>query len=322
MSENTVERFVGIDVAKATLQTHVEPASAKLARELAYDEESVKTLGEVLVELAPALIVMEATGGLETRLACELSARGLKVAVVNPRQVRCFARAHGELAKTDRLDARILCAFARAIRPEARAPKDVQTRELGELLARRRQLVDMRTQEALRLAQANSKASRKSLTLHIAWLDKRIASTDGDMSKLLKASKVWSEKDRLLQSTPGVGPVLSLTSLALCPELGTLNRHEIAKLVGVAPLTNDSGQHRGKRRIWGGRMEVRNVLYMAAVTATVHNPTIRAFAQRLRASGKPPKLVITACMRKLLTIMNTIIKTRTAWNPAKHAQPA
>ena len=315
MNEKPMERFVGIDVAKATLDVHVEPAAAQVPSHLAYDDTGVKALCKALADIAPTLVVMEATGGLETRLACELSACGVPVAVVNPRQARDFARATGELSKTDRIDARMLCAFARAVRPQARPPKDAATQELAELLGRRRQLVGMRTQELTRLASAASKAMRKSLTQHIAWLAKRIATVDSDMAKRLRASKVWTAKDDLLQSTPGVGPVLSRTMLALCPELGDLNRRQSAKLVGVAPLANDSGKHKGKRRIWGGRADVRSVLYMGAVTAIRCNPAVRALALRLKAAGKPPKVVIVACMRKLLTIMNAIIKTNTPWKP-------
>jgi transposase len=322
MSEESKERFVGIDVAKHTLDVILQPASALVAAHWAYDDESMRALCTALAQLQPTLIVMEATGGLETRVACELAARGLPVAVVNPRQVRQFARASGELAKTDRIDARILCAFARAIRPPARAPKDAQTQALADLVNRRRQLVDMRAQESLRLGSAASTALRKSLTQHIQWLDKRIGDVDDDMAARLRESPLWAQKAELLQSAPGVGPVLSSTVLALCPELGSLNRRQISKLVGVAPLANDSGKLRGKRRIWGGRMDVRNVLYMGAVAAMRHNPAIKTFAQRLKAAGKPPKVVIVACMRKLLTIMNTIVKTRTAWNPNHAHQSA
>jgi transposase len=321
MSENSSECFVGIDVSKATLDVRVQPAASQIAARWAYDPASVQTLGAALAALQPTLIVMEATGGLEACLACELAALGLVVAVVNPRQVRDFARASGELAKTDRIDARILCEFARAMRPPARAPKDEQTLELAALVQRRRQLLDMRTQEALRLGSAASDALRKSLREHIDWLDKRIGDVDDDMAQRLRKSPLWLEKAELLQSTPGIGPVLSATMLGLCPELGTLNRRAISKLVGVAPLAHDSGLHRGKRRIWGGRADVRRVLYMGALTAMRHNPAIRQFAQRLKAAGKPSKVVIVACMRKLLTIMNTLIKTRTPWN-AHLTQPS
>lgn len=312
MSDST-ERFVGIDVSKDSLDLFADPPAPQLSTHCGYDDTAVRTLCDALADLAPTLVVMEASGDLEQRLAAELAARGVSLAVVNPRQVRQFARALGELAKTDALDARILCAFARAIRPQARAPHDADTRDLADLLSRRRQLVDMRVQELQRQHSAHSRTMRKSLAEHIAWLDKRIAQLDEDMGQRLRASEVWRAKDDLLQSIPGVGPVLSLTMLGLCPELGELNRREIAKLVGLAPLANDSGRHRGPRRIWGGRADVRRVLYMATQVAIRHNPVIAAFAARLRLAGKKPKVVIVACMHKLLTIMNTMLKTGQTW---------
>ena len=320
MNEKSMERFVGIDISKETLDLHVVPANSEIRCHLPYTDASVSSLVEQLSRWQPTLVVMEATGGLETRLASELSVKGIAVAVVNPRQVRNFARAHGELAKTDKLDARVLCAFAQAIRPKVRPIKDATTHELSDLIGRRRQLVEMRTQETLRLGTANSKALKKSLTQHIAWLEKRIKDVDTDLGERLRDSPVWAAKDDLLRSVPGVGDVVSRTMLAQCPELGSLNRREIAKLVGVAPLANDSGKHKGKRRIWGGRHDVRSVLYMGALTAMRHNPAIKAFAQRLKAAGKPSKVVLTACMRKLLTMMNTMIKTNTTWNSEKHLQ--
>ena len=316
-----IERFVGIDVSKDTLDLFADPPAPQLSTHCTYDDATVHTLCNVLADLAPTLVVMEASGGLEQRLAAELAARGVRLAVVNPRQVRQFARASGELAKTDALDPRILCAFARAIRPQARAPHDADTRDLADLLSRRRQLVDMRVQELQRQHTASSRTMRKSLGEHIAWLDKRIARLDEDMGQRLRASDVWRTKDDLLQSIPGVGPVLSLTMLGLCPELGQLNRREIAKLVGLAPLANDSGKHRGPRRIWGGRADIRRVLYMGTQSAIRHNPVIAAFATRLRLAGKKPKVVIVACMHKLLTIMNTMLKTGQNWQPiGQHAQ--
>lgn len=314
MSDST-ERFIGIDVSKDTLDLFADPPALQLSTHCDYDDATVQTLCIAVADLAPTLVVMEASGGLEQRLAAELAARGVRLAVVNPRQVRQFARASGELAKTDALDARILCAFARAIRPQARAPHDADTRDLADLLSRRRQLVDMRVQELQRQHTAPSRTMRKSLVEHIAWLDKRIARLDEDMGQRLRASDVWRTKDDLLQSIPGVGPVLSLTMLGLCPELGQLNRREIAKLVGLAPLANDSGKHRGPRRIWGGRADIRRVLYMATQSAIRHNPVIAAFAERLRLAGKKPKVVIVACMHKLLTVMNTMLKTGQNWQP-------
>lgn len=311
MSENTVDKFVGIDVSKGTLDIGIEPTGEALR--VVYDDKGIAQVVKRLVAVGPTLIVMEATGGLEVRLASELAANGLPLAVINPRQARDFAKATGQLAKTDSVDAAVLAAFARAIRPAVRPIKDADTRELDELLTRRRQLIEIRVQETLRLGTA-SKVPRKSLVAHIAWLDKRIAALDVDLTKRLRASDAWRAKDDLLQGIPGVGAVTSLTMLAKCPELGSLNRREIAALLGVAPLANDSGKHRGKRFIWGGRADVRAVLYMATVTAIRCNSVLKAFAERLKQAGKPAKVVIVACMRKLLTIMNAMVKNNVQWN--------
>ena len=312
MSEMTFEKFVGIDVSKGTLDLCTEPAGETL--HVDYDDKGISHIVKHLVALAPTLIVMEATGGLEMRLVCELAAKNLPVAIINPRQARDFAKATGQLAKTDLVDAAILAAFARAIRPVVRPLKNADTRDLDDLVTRRRQLVDMRVQEMLRMGTA-SKVQKKSLTSHITWLDKRIADLDDDLTKRLRASDVWRIKDDLLRGIPGVGAVTSLTMLAKCPELGQLNRREIAALTGVAPLAKDSGKHRGKRFVWGGRADVRAVLYMATVSAIRFNSHIKIFAERLKQAGKPGKVVIVACMRKLLTIMNAILKNNTPWNP-------
>lgn len=311
MNTNQMESFVGVDVAKSTLDLRLEPVGESL--HVAYDDAGIAEIRRRLIAMAPTLIVMEATGGLETRLASELAACGLPVAVINPRQARDFAKATGQLAKTDKVDAAVLCAFARAIRPAVRVLKDADTRDLDDLVTRRRQLIAMRVQETLRLGSAESKALLKNLKKHIVWLDKQITSLDGDLTKRLRASDVWRAKDDLLQSIPGVGPVTTITLLAKCPELGQLNRREIAKLIGVAPLANDSGKHRGKRFVWGGRADVRTVLYMATVSAIRCNPAIKAFADHLKQAGKPAKVVIVACMRKLLTIMNAMLKNNTQW---------
>jgi transposase len=316
MSKKEVECFVGVDVSKDTLDVCIEAGEGEVLYRLAYDANGVGEVCALLGAQLPELIVLEATGGLETRLASELVAQGFAVAVVNPRQVRDFARCKGELAKTDRLDARVLCAFARAIRPAARGIPDAATRELAELLARRRQLVEMRAQESQRVYTAATKAAQKSLKAHIAWLDKRIDEIDGELRGRLRESPAWRAKDDLLRSIPGIGDVNSFTMMARCPELGQLNRREISKLVGVAPLACDSGKHRGKRRIQGGRFDVRKTLYMAAISAMRHNASIKDFAQRLKAAGKPSKVVIVACMRKLLTIMNVVVKTGQPWNAA------
>ena len=317
MSES-IERFVGIDVSKGSLDVLADPPSQLLPRQSGYDDAALKALCDAVARYAPTLVVMEASGGLERRAAAELAARAVPLAVVNPRQVRNFARASGELAKTDAIDARILCAFARAIRPAARPPRDADTQELAELLSRRRQLVDIRVQELQRQHTAGSRSMKKSLAEHLAWLDKRVERLDKDMGQRLRQSDVWRTKDDLLQSIPGVGPVLSRTMLGMCPELGQLNRREISKLIGLAPLANDSGKHRGRRRIWGGRADVRRVLYMATQAAIRHNPDIANFAQRLKDAGKLPKVVIVACMRKMLTVMNIMVKTGQPWH-AQHA---
>jgi transposase len=313
MSERVVEKFVGIDVSKASLDVHID--TEKTALHVAYDEAGIARVVGELRAAAPTLIVLEATGGLEVRIATECARSGLPVAVVNPRQVRDFARAKGCLAKTDRVDAIILTAFARALRPEVRPLKDEDTLTLDAWLTRRRQLVENRVQEMLRFNTAASKPLRKDLQQHIAWLDKRIAQIDDDLNQRLRASALWRVKDDLLRSIPGVGKVTTLTLLAKCPELGTLTRREIAALIGVAPLAHDSGTHRGKRFIWGGRADVRAVLYMAALAAKRCNPALHAFAQRLQEAGKPFKVVSVACMRKLLTIMNALLKNNAPWQP-------
>ena len=313
MNETIVEKFVGIDVSKSTLDVCIEPAVQTL--HVAYDEAGIKQIVVRLKEVNPTLIVMEATGGLEIRIATELASKGLPVAVINPRQARDFAKATGQLAKTDKVDAAVLAEFAKKIHPQVRPLKDADTRALNDMVSRRRQLIDMRVQETLRLGTAASKPLEKSLNKHIAWLDKQIAEIDTDLTKRLRESDIWRTKDDLLRGIPGVGPVTTLTMLAKCPELGKLNRREIAALIGVAPLANDSGKHCGKRFVWGGRAEVRAVLYMAAVSAIKHNDAIKAFAERLRKTGKPPKVVIVACMRKLLTMMNSMLKNNTPWNP-------
>jgi transposase len=257
---------------------------------------------------------MEATGGLQTRAASELAARGLPLAVVNPRQVRDFAKATGQLAKTDRIDTQVLCGFGRAIRPAVRPIKDELTQQLDDLVTRRRQLVDMRVQESARLHSA-SKVQAKSLKAHIGWLDKRIKQIEDDLDSCLRSSDAWRVKDDLLQGIPGVGQITSHSVLSRCPEIGNLSRREIAKLVGIAPLNNDSGKHRGERHIWGGRADVRSVLYMATVSAKRCNPLIKAFAEKLERAGKPYKVLMVACMRKLLTIMNAMIKNNMPWDP-------
>ncbi len=295
--------FAGIDVSKAQLDIALRPEGRFTVTN---DEAGIATVVERLRGTPPIVVVVEATGKLEVPLASALAAAQLPVAVVNPRQVRDFAKASGLLAKTDLLDAQILARFAEVMRPEPRPLADEQTQALAALLARRRQLIEMLTAETNRLSAA-SKPVRKT------WLERELAHTDTNLAHAIGESPVWREKDDLLRSAPGVGPVLATTLLAELPELGALDRKQIAALVGVAPLNRDSGTLRGKRTIWGGRAQVRAVLYMAAVVAARCNPVIRAFFQRLLAAGKAKKVALTACMRKLLTILNAMMKHRTPW---------
>jgi len=310
MSTNPV--FVGIDVAKASLEVAVHQPAARWAVE--YTDSAVVTLVARLTALAPTLIVLEATGGLEAPLVGTLAAAGLPVVVVNPRQVRDFARAKGLLAKTDTLDAAVLAHFAEAIRPLPRAVPDATTQALAALVTRRRQLVEMATAEENRLGSAPS-ALRARLQAHLRWLRRELAALDRDLDTTIRTHPGWRVQDDLLQSTPGVGPILSATLLGSLPELGTLSRGAIAALVGVAPWNRDSGRRRGPRRCWGGRADVRAVLYMATLAAVQWNPVVRLFYQRLLAAGKLKKIALVACMRKLLTILNAMVKTQTPWTP-------
>jgi transposase len=307
--------FVGIDVAKAELVVSIVPAAERFT--VANDEGGVRTLVERLRALGPTLIVLEATGGYELLGVAALTAALLPVVVVNPRQVRDFAKATGQLAKTDRIDADILARFADVVRPAVRTIADAAAHELDALLTRRRQLLEMLQAERNRVGQVFGKGNRlvkKSLKAHITFLERELRMADTDLGEMVKSSPVWRERDELLQSVPGVGPVLSRTLLADLPELGQLSRRAIAKLVGVAPLSRDSGMMRGRRFVQGGRATVRGVLYMAALVATKRNAAIRTFYQRLVAAGKPKKLALVACMRKLLTMLNTIVRTRTRWS--------
>lgn len=306
--------FVGIDVAKAELVVAIHPTNERWT--VANNERGVRTLVERLRTVPPTLIVLEATGGYELLAVAALVAAALPVVVANPRQVRDFARGTGQLAKTDRLDADILATFADRVRPAVRPLPDAEAQELDALLTRRRQLLEMLGAERNRLGQVFGKGKRpvkKSLTAHIAYLERELKSTDHDLGDLVRSSPAWREREDLLRSVPGVGPVLSRTLLADLPELGRLFRREIAKLVGVAPLSRDSGTLRGRRFVQGGRASVRAVLYMGALVATKRNAIIGAFYRRLVAAGKPKKLALVACMRKLLTILNTMARTRQRW---------
>jgi transposase len=264
--------------------------------------------------LKPAAIVLEATVGLEVPLVTALAVAGLPVTVVNPRQVRDFAKATGRLAKTDAIDAQILARFADAVRPAPRPLPDAASQAFSALLTRRRQLIEMRVAEQNRLSSAPQRIQQQ-IRKHLTWLDRQVAAIEEELADQIKSTPLWRERDDLLQSTPGVGPILSRTLVAELPELGTLTRHQIAALVGVAPLNRDSGTLRGRRTIWGGRAVVRAALYMATLTAVRWNPVLRAFYQRLRAAGKAPKVALVACMRKLLTILNAMVKHRTLWFP-------
>ena len=306
--------FIGIDVAKAELVVAARPSSERWT--VTNDERGVHALVERLRASAPELIVLEATGGYELLCVGALAAAALPVVVVNPRQVRDFAKATGQLAKTDRIDADILALFAERVRPTVRLVPDAAAQELEAQLTRRRQLLDMLQAERNRLGQVfggGKQPVRKSLKAHIAYLERELRMADTALGTLIRQSPAWRERDDLLQSVPGVGPVLARTLLAELPELGRLNRREVAKLVGVAPLSRDSGTLRGRRCVHGGRASVRAVLYMAALVATRRNAVLRAFYQRLLAVGKPKKLALVACMRKLLTILNTMARTHEPW---------
>jgi transposase len=313
----TPGNFVGIDVAKRQLDVVERPSGEHWAT--GNDAAGVATLVERLRATGPiGLIVLEATGGYEIPVVAALTAAGLPVVVVNPRQVRDFARAIGKLAKTDAIDAAVLAQFAEAVRPEVRALPDELTQTLQSWLARRRQLLEMLLAEEQRLAIA-VRSLRPQLQHHIEWLRQQLRDVDSELQTLIRQSPVWREQENLLRTVPGVGPVLATTLLADLPELGRLNRKQIAALVGVAPLNRDSGQQRGSRHIWGGRAPVRTALYMATVSAVRCNVVIRAFFERLSAAGKPKKVALTACMRKLLTILNAMMHSRTGWQPAAAA---
>ena len=309
--------WIGIDVSKAKLDVAVHPSSTR--SQIDNTAAGIATLTDQLRALGPERIVLEATGGYEIVVAAALASEQLPVVIVNPRQVRDFARATGQLAKTDQLDAHVLARFAAAIQPEVRPLPDATTRALSALVARRRQLQDMLTAEQHRLmtaaVQDAPNALRDQIGEHIDWLRRQIQHLDDELNQQIRSSPLWREREDLLRSIPGIGPIVSATLLSQLPELGQLDRKAIAKLVGVAPLSRDSGTLRGKRTIWGGRAAVRAVLYMAALVATRHNPHIRSFYQRLIAAGKARKLALVACMRKLLLLCNAILRNHTPWSP-------
>ena len=311
--------FVGIDVSKSHLDVAVSPFERR--GRFPNDSAGLDQLIGWLGDPQGALVVMEASGGYQAAAAAALATAGWDVAVVNPRQVRDYARSLGKLAKTDKLDAGILADFAQRIEPPVRPLPGPQAELLQALVARRRQLLDMLTMEKNRHQQAPPPQTvvcplAKAIDKHIQWLTKQVERLDDELDGQVRNSPLWREKDQLLQTVPGIGPVTSRTLLAELPELGQVSRQQIAALVGVAPLNRDSGKYSGPRIIWGGRASVRSALYMATVAALRHNPQIRAFYARLKHAGKPSKVALVACMRKLLTILNTMLKEHTPWRPA------
>jgi transposase len=309
--------FIGIDVSKDHLDVAARPSGESW--QVANTEVGIATLVKRLAKLQPTLVVLEATGRLESAAVSALAVAEIPLAIVNPRQVRDFARSTGKLAKTDKLDAQVLARFADAVRPEPRPLPDETQQRLEALLVRRRQLLGMITAERNRRRRAPA-LTRAEIDERIAWLQVRVEAIEDELNKTIRSSPLWREKVALLRSVPGVGPMLAATIVAQLPELGVLTHKEIASLVGVAPLNRDSGHWRGKRTIWGGRPQVRAALYMSALVATQFNPRIRPFYQRLLATGKPKKLALTACMRKLLTILNAIAHRGQPWrSPASAA---
>jgi len=307
------ERSIGIDISQASLDVAVVPSGAQWQVESS--DAAIDALVKRLAELQPTRIVLEATGGYELPLVAALASATLPVVVVNPRQVREFARATGRLAKTDALDAQVLAQFGAAVRPPLRPLPDAATREVSALLARRRQLVEMRSAEQHRLSRAHERV-RPSIRELVHFLDKRIKELDRELHDRLRGSPVWREKEDLLRGIPGVGPVLSTTLLADVPELGSIGHKQLAALIGVAPLNRDSGKWRGTRTTWGGRAHVRAVLYMATTIAVKHNPSVRSLYERLLSAGKPRQVALVACMHKLLTICNAIVHTKRSWRLA------
>jgi transposase len=304
--------FVGIDVSKENLEVCLRPGEERIG--FSQSEDGWGSMGQWVESFSPRLVVLEATGGLERGAVAALVSKGLPVVVVNPRQIRHFAISQGILAKTDKIDARVIAQFGESIRPEIRPLKDEEAQELDSLVTRRRQIVQMLAAEKNRFQSAVGRA-REDIGVHLEWLQKRLEKIEKDMDRMIQKSPVWRVKAELLCSMKGVGPGLCRTIISDLPELGTLKRQKIAALVGVAPLNRDSGKFRGRRTTWGGRSEVRSILYMATVAAIRWNPVIRGFHDRLMKAGKPPKVAIVACMRKLLSILNAMMKNQTPWQP-------
>jgi transposase len=305
--------FVGVDVSKERLEVSIQPSGERLS--VSYDGSGVAELIARLAKMPVELVVMEGTGKLEFPAAAALAGAGLAVAVVNPRQVRDFARATGQLAKTDRLDAEVIACFGAAVHPRTSALQSQESRRLSELVARRRQLGEMIVAEQNRQSRTEDAALRRSIKKHIEWLKKQLATLDSDLDQAVRSSPLWQVKEDLLRTVPGIGKVVARTLIAELPELGRLGRRQIAALVGVAPLASDSGTMRGKRIVWGGRPSVRRALYMAALVASRFNPVISATYQRLRRTGKAPKLALVAAMRKLIVILNAMLRDNRVWAP-------
>jgi transposase len=309
----TPERFVGIDVSKATLDAHLRPDAT--ACQFDNTPEGIAALVKWLTPLAPTLIVLEATGGYERAAVAALSLQGLRVVLVNPKRVRDFAGALGKQAKTDAIDAGVLAEFADKVRPPVRTLEDADTQKFQALLARRSQLIGMQTMEKNRLAGVTDRLIRRSIEAVLRALEKELDRADGELDKAIQSSPVWKAKDELLQSIPGIGPVVSRTLLADMPELGTLSREEAAALAGVAPMNRDSGEWRGRRTIRGGRASVRCMLYLGAHAAKLGNAVMKAFAERLTKAGKPLKVIRIALARKLLIIANAVLRDNRPWEP-------
>lgn len=302
---------VGIDVSGSVLDIAVIPSEQEL--QFSNDEAGIRELVKRLQKLGPELIVMESTGGLEMPLAGALGAAKLPVSIVNPKQIRDFARAIGRLAKTDVIDAQVIATFADKIRPKSRPLASEEAQELSQMLTRRQQIVEMIGAEKSRLKRVTAQRVKIRIEALISFLEKELSEIDGELKEAVEKSPLWREKDDLLRGVPGIGPVASMTILSELPELGELNGKQLAALAGVAPINRDSGKFRGKRQIRGGRAKLRRVLYMGTLVATTHNPVISVFYKRLIAVGKPKKVAIVACMHKLLTILNAMLKHRTGW---------
>lgn len=322
MNDPVGGRYAGVDVSKGHLDVAALRRGTPVERfSVANDPQGVDALVGRLGEAGAELVVLESTGGYERPAAAAMAAAGIPVAVVNPRQARDFAKATGRLAKTDKIDAEALARFAEAVRPEPRALPDDEALLLGEILDGRRQLIVMLVAEKNRLSAVVSAPVSRRIRSHVHWLEKEISRTDRELEEAVEASPEWRENEALLRTVPGVGPALARTLLAELPEFGTLAHRRLSALVGVAPFAHDSGKMRGKREVWGGRARVRTALYMGALVASRHNPTIREFYERLVAAGKPKKVALVACMRKLLSILNAMMRDRVSWRPTHASHP-